>query len=185
MTDFERYRLACEIDVWLGAPWNGGGKAPEQFPELNCLFKRINRIKEVLPYAYSGRIYRVHCSHSGLAADVDESREYVAGHIWSDGSCSILPITQYDGRLASFSKFPDFTTPTYYKVCPTKKAVFLVSDTGSQKGIDVMALLLYLGVKKSRFAGEQEVIFPVTRDTVVKEYHCTPNRFRYYMRGKI
>lgn len=185
MTDFERYKLACEIEAWLGAPWNGCGKVSVDFPELNRLFKQINQTKEVLPYAYSGRIYRIHCPHSGLAVNIDASLEYVFGRIWSDGSCSILPITQYDGRLASFSKSPDFTTLAYYKVCPTKKAVFLVSDTGSQMGIDVMALLSYLGVEKSRFLGEREVIFPITRNTVVKEYHCTPNCFKYYMRGKM
>ena len=32
------------------------------------------------------------------------------------------------------------------------------------------------------YEDEQEILFPIFKNHIIKEYQCTPNQFRYYMR---
>ena len=43
----------------------------------------------------------------------------------------------------------------------------------------------WIRLKENRYTEEQEVLFPITMDSLVKEYWCTPKQFRYYMRNHI
>lgn len=175
--------IAKELDMWQGTPWNGGGASMDEFPALQRLFYQINAVHCKPAYAYQGRLYRIHSRHSVLVNDVDYSKERIVSTVCRDNSCSVLPVTQFSDRLASFSKSPDFTGSIYYKVLASERAVFLVVDTKRMCGIDVVALRHMLGIGGGRHDAEQEVIFLVKRSCLVKEYWCTPNQFKYYMRG--
>lgn len=93
-----------------------------------------------------------------------------------------LPYTNYSDEVVSYSKSPDFTRDVYYKVYGSRQAVIIHVNTGHMYGIDVNAFYKRLGLKGNRYTEEQEVLFPITMDTLVKEYWCTPKQFRYYMR---
>ena len=55
-------------------------------------------------------------------------------------------------------------------------------DSGSiYYGIDVNCLQRRFGYL-TRYAGEQEVLFPLDKELIVKEYGGTPNKFKYYLR---
>jgi hypothetical protein len=117
---------------------------------------------EVDDYFYQGDIYRIHCR--------------------SEDS-GVLPITKYTNNLSSFSKDYDFTKECYYKVHSKDQAVLFRFNTGNKFGLDINAFFHKFGYRNERFEYEQEILFPFCNNFVVKEYHCTPNQFRYYMRG--
>lgn len=168
------------------APWNGGVYFDdEKYYVLNELFNAINTPNmNRFEYMYRGDIYRIHCSSTKLKEDVDFSKERIVGTICKDGSCSVLPITEYHNSLASFSKCSDFTSSCYYKIMHTQTAVIFHANTGNRYGIDVNAFLNYYGYENSRFAAEQEVLFPMSERYILKEYLCSPNQFKYYMRKR-
>ena len=113
---------------------------------------------------------------------LDASRERLIDKVCDDGSCSVLPYTNYSDEVVSFSKSPDFLRDVYYKVSASRQAVMFHVNTGHMYGIDVNALYERFGFKKNRYYEELEVLFPLTIESLVKEYWCTPRQFRYYMR---
>ena len=125
---------------------------------------------------------RLHTPFVTLSTDVDPQRERIIGKICSDGSCTVLPITEYSYKLVAYSKAFDFTdTTVFYKVYPNDKAILLHINTQSLFGIDVNKLLNRYEIV-TRYEKEQEVLFPLEKIFVKKEYIGTPNKFKYYFR---
>ena len=166
-------------------PWNNGRISEyKEYPSLHKLFQIINSGIPKEDFFYQGDLFRIHTGYVKLKENVEPSRERIIGKVRSDGSCRVLPITEYPDTLAAFSKRYDFTDRNiYYKVYPCEKAILIHSNTGSLYGIDVNVLKERFGVGHDRYSGEQEVLFPLLREYVVKEYNCTPNRFKYYLRS--
>ncbi len=151
------------IDVRQGLEWNGGVfNSDEDFSILYTLLDYMNSGVPVEDYFYKGDIYRIHCR--------------------SDEPPFELPVTKYTNKISCFSKSYDFTKECYYKVCKKDQSIFFHANTGSMYGLDVTAFLNKFG-KINRFEGEEEVLFPFSKEYIIKEYRCTPNQFKYYMRG--
>lgn len=165
------------------APWNNGRiNEYNVYPTLQKLFDLMNSGIPEEEYFYKGDLFRLHTPFYTLSTDVDPQRERIIGKISSDGSCSVLPITEYSNKLVAYSKTFDFTDTTiFYKVCPNDKAILLHINTQSLFGIDVNKLLNRYG-KVTRYEKEQEVLFPLEKTFVIKEYNGTPNKFKYYLR---
>ena len=173
-------------EMWSrqGLPWNNGRITDyHSFENLNKLFKIINSGIEKEDFMFQGDLYRIHTPYIMSIEFLDESRERLIDKVCEDGSCSVLPYTNYSDVVVSYSKSPDFTRDVYYKVSGSGQAVILHVNTGYMYGIDVNAFYKRLGLKENRYTEEQEVLFPITMDTLVKEYWCTPKQFRYYMRN--
>ena len=180
------------LDVWTvlhemhkrqELPWNNGRiNDYRQFNTLNKLFEIINSGIPKEDFMYQGDLYRIHTSYGTLSEYIDPSKERLVGKVYDDGSCRVLPITEYTNSVVAFSKSPDFTRPVFYKVYATEPAVIIHANTGHQYGIDVNALYQRFGCRNERMEEELEVLFPITKEAVIKEYRCTPNRFNYYMR---
>lgn len=166
-----------------GAGWNGGIYY-QYFNSsiLQSLFDYMNSGIPVDNYFYRGSIYRIHCSSFMLASNVNKDDDIIIGKICGDGSCRVLPVTKYTDKLSSFSKCYDFTTKCYYKVSPKEQAVLFHFNTGDKYGLDINSFLHKYGYKNEIFEGEQEILFPFSQQYILKEYHCTPNQFKYYMR---
>lgn len=172
--------LINEIQERQNCAWNNGRiNDYKDFPLIQELFKYINSGIPKEDFFYNGPIYRIHTSYSKLKGHVDMNKEFIAGKVWCDGSCSVLPYTEETEKPCAFSKSSDFTK--FDKVIDNKTAIILSCDTGNLYGIDVNVLLNRLG-SLNRFEKEQEVLFPIQNDFIIKEYKCTPNKFNYYMR---
>ena len=166
-----------------GLPWNNGRiNNNHQFNALNKLFEIINSGIPKEDFMYQGDLYRIHTSYGTLSEYIDSSKERLIGKVHEDDSCSVLPITEFTKDVVAFSKSPDFTRPVFYKVASSRKAVFLHVNTGLLFGIDINQFYRRFDVSNERMEPEMEVLFPLTKKTLVKEYWCTPNRFKYYMR---
>ena len=173
-----------EISERQQLPWNSGGIALyRQFPALQELFSIINSGIPREDFFYQGDLFRLHTPYIGIADDIDPSQEVVVSKICDDGSCIILPKTRYSDAIVAFSKSFDFTDPrVYYKVRASTRARLIHVNTGSHYGIDVNKLMARFGCKIERYEREQEVLFPLQKEFVVKEYNGTPNKFKYYLR---
>ena len=166
-----------------GLPWNNGRiNDYHQFPALNKLFEVINSGISKEDFMFRGDLYRIHTPYDTLSEYIDPSKERLIGKICEDGSCMVLPITQFSGEVVAFSKSPDFTRKVFYKVPASRPAVILHVNTGTLFGIDVNQFYKRYGLSNERMEGEMEVLFPLTQQTLIKEYWCTPNKFKYYMR---
>lgn len=175
--------VLAELYRRQGLPWNNGRiNDYSQFPSLNKLFEYINSGIQKEDFMYQGDLYRIHTPYCTLSKQIDLRKERLIGEVYEDDSCSVLPITEYTKEVVAFSKSPDFTRPIFYKVAPSEKAVFLHVNTGSFFGIDINRFYNRFGESNERLESEMEVLFPLTKETLVKEYWCTPNRFKYYMR---
>lgn len=167
-----------------GLPWNCGRiNDNHDFDILQELFDFINSGIPKEDFCYQGDIYRLHSSYTGESKYIDINKEFIAGKICSDDSCSILPITVYSNVLVSFSKSCDFTRPVYYKVCPSEMAICIHSNTKDLYGIDINAITTKFGNHNPRLVEEKEILFPLSKDYVIKEYKCSPNQFNYYLRS--
>lgn len=167
------------------APWNNGRINDHlSFPELNKLFKIINSGVEEEPFFYQGNLFRIHQGYSMLYDDIDISREVLCGSAYNDGSCHVLPITKYDEKLVAYSLNPDFTRGAYYKVRGNETAVIIHANTKDEYGIYGNELIRALGGRMDKFHEEYEVLFPLSKKYVVKEYRTTPNKFKYYKRAE-
>lgn len=172
--------LIDEIHERQNQPWNNGRiNDHKDFPTLHKLFQYINSGIPREDFFYKGQIYRIHTSYTALKEYVDTEKEFIVGRVWSDGSCRVLPYTEETEKLCAFSKSFDFTK--FDKVTNDEMAIFLSCNTGNLYGIDINVLLNRLGAL-NRFEKEQEVLFPIHKEFVIKEYKCTPNKFNYYMR---
>ena len=177
--------VIAEIAQRQQLPWNNGRISDyNQFPELQKLFRIINSGIPREDFFFQGDLFRLHTTYVTLEEYVDPSKERITGKVCSDGSCEVIPLTEYSDTLVAFSKSYDFTDRrVYYKVYPSDKAIMIHSNTKDLYGIDVNAFMDRFGVKQKRYSGEQEVLFPILRDYVVKEYEGTPNKFKYYLRS--
>lgn len=172
--------LINEIHERQNCAWNNGRiNDYKDFPSLQKLFQYINSGIPKEDFFYQGPIYRIHTSYSTSKKHMDAEKEFIAGKVWSDGSCRVLPYTEETEKLCAFSKSFDFTK--FDKVIDDETAIFLFCNTGNLYGIDINVLLDRLGAS-NRFEKEREVLFPIQNEFVIKEYKCTPNKFNYYMR---
>ena len=187
----ENIPLDVETVLWemherQGLPWNNGRINDYcQFRALNELFEIINSGIPKEDFMFQGALFRIHTPYITFSEDIDPLRERLISKIYEDDSCFVLPITEYSEGVVAFSKSSDFTKPVFYKVNPSEKAVFLYVNTGSLFGIDVNQFYHRYAVPNDRFKEEMEVLFPLAQGTLVKEYWCTPNKFKYYMRGHL
>lgn len=69
----------------------------------------------------------------------------------------------------------------YYKVYGDDRCVLLHFNTKKKYGIDINAFQVRYGIT-TRYKNEQEVLFPLEQEYLVKEYTGTPNKFKYYLR---
>lgn len=165
-------------------PWNNGRiNDYSNFDILQKLFKYINSGVSRQEYFYQGKVFRIHSSHTTLESYVDRNRERIISKINDDGSCRVLPLTDYSDTVVAFSKNHDFTRKCFYKVYDRLQAVMFYCDTGKMFGIDINAFLKKYNAQNERFEEEQEILFPLQKEYVIKEYCCTPNQFNYYLRN--
>ena len=153
-----------------GLPWNNGRiNDYHQFPALNKLFGIINSGIPKEDFMFQGDLYRIHTSYGTLSEYIDPSKERLIGKV-------------YENKRA-FSKSYDFTRSVFYKVPASSQAVIFHVNTGSLFGIDVNQFYKRYGLSNARIEDEMEILFPLTKETLVKEYWCTPNQFKHYMRN--
>lgn len=92
-----------------------------------------------------------------------------------------MPHIRWHGMIASWSKSYDFTQG-FNKIYRDEEYTIIHARTGSSAGIDIDKLTAYFGCSDPYKEGEQEVIFPMREDCVVKVYkHMTPARFKELM----
>jgi len=177
-----------ELCVHQNRPWNRGmANDSSDFVMLNLLFDRINNTDFCDDFIYQGPLYRIHCGYCGIEVD---DNSFSVGRIAENNSRWILPKTIYDDNVVSFSKCCDFTKRVYYHVLDDVPAVIIRVNTKSLKGIDINKFYDKYGSDfdlsyNDRFRDEQEVLFPLLEDHVIKEYVCTPKQFNYYMRNVV
>lgn len=179
----EADKIINEITHRQQEPWNNGIiNEYNEYPALQKLFDLINSGIPEEEFFYKGDLFRLHTPFFTLSTEVDPQREQIIGKISSDGSCSALPITEYSYKIVAYSKSFDFTdTKVFYHVFPKGKAILLHINTQSLYGIDVNKLLNRYRIF-NRYEKEQEVLFPLEKTFVLKEYNGTPNKFKYYLR---
>lgn len=178
-------KVIAEISNRQQAPWNDG--RINDYCEYTTLQKLYAYINSGIPqedFFYKGDLFRIHTSYVILSASVDSQKERIVSKVWSDDSCRALSYTEYSSKLVAFSKAFAFTdNHIFYKVDSTEKSILLHVNTQSHYGIDVNVLLKRYGIV-TRYENEQEVLFPLEEEFVVKEYFGTPNKFKYYLRGQ-
>ena len=168
-----------------GSPWNNGRiNEYDDFPLLEKMFRYMNSGIPEEDYFYRGNLFRIHTSYSTFVTAVDNQHECII-HSSSDGSCRVLPKTDYSDKLVAFSKDKDFTRNCYYKVCKKDTAIMFYCNTGSMCGIDINSFFQKYGYRNELYEEEKEVLFPLNKQYVIKEYKCTPYKFNYYLRGII
>lgn len=177
-------KVVNEIKNRQGMPWDGRISEHHSFPTLQELFQIVNSGIPKEDFFYQGDIYRLHSPFVTTTEWVDPEKERIISKVRSDGSCSVLPITEYSDTLVAFSKSYDFTDQSIYlKVAPNQRSILIHINTKKLFGIDVNVLLNRFGIDQWRYEGEQEILFPLLREYVVKEYDGTPNKFKYYLRN--
>lgn len=174
-----------EISSRQGMPWNDGRISNQiEFQNLKELFLIMNSGIPREDFFFQGDIFRIHTRYVSTSEHFDSSKEERVSRISSDGSFSVLPRTEYSDILVAFSKSFDFTKRSVYnKVCQCEKSIMIHANTKNLYGIDINALLNRFRLRNERYEGEQEILFPLLKDYIIKEYKCSPNRFKYYMRG--
>lgn len=179
------YEIIDAIHFHQRSPWNYNlGNNYDGVEILTDLWKYMNSGVPEEYFFYKGDLYRIHCPNTTLIQYIDKENETIVGKVWGDGSCSVLPKTHYDDYPISFSKSYDFTKPVYYKVVHSKTSIINHINTKDKYGIDVNAIMFKYDFPNLQVVEEQEIMFPMMKDYVVKEYKCSPNQFLYYMRNK-
>lgn len=161
--------------------WNNGRIADNyDYPEIEKCFELIN-IKQSEELGYKGDLFRIHTVTTGIIDFIDPNEyEILNEPEEEDRSCSVLSKTVYDGKIVAFSKSYDFTKEVYYKVNPEQICNIIHINTGDMYGIDVNAI-----ITNERLEDEQEVLFPLDKKYLVKEYkHITPIEFKKLMDSK-
>lgn len=177
--------VIAEICERQQLPWNSGSIAEyRDFPAIHALFQIINSGIPREDFFYQGDLYRLHSPYVGYASGIDPKREKIVSRICEDDSCLILRNTTYSEKLVAFSKTYDFTRKVFYNVNPTKPATLIHVNTHQLYGIDVNVFMRRFGVLQKLYEQEHEVLFPLLPEFVIKEYCGTPNKFKYYLRGR-
>jgi hypothetical protein len=182
MTEVDYRMLISIIHERQGLPWGYAKLIEWKDDFLKKVFSDMNNgVISLQPWFYRGDLYRIHTPHSGLAENIDENIERIVSEICDDGSCSILPYTQYTTSLVAFTKLHDFTDNAFNKVYDQMSTCIQV-NTGELYGIDVNALYDFLGIEKfPPYEQEQEVMFPLLKEYVIQEHVCTPLEFKAYI----
>lgn len=122
----------------------------------------------VSKWAYQGDIYRV----------IGEMYVHEDGN---DEPHTEMPEIKWHGMIASWSSSYDFTTG-FNHIYPDAKYTIIHANTGDSVGIDANKLGDYVGGYNPHTVGENEVIFPMKKEFVVKVYkEITPNEFKNLM----
>lgn len=168
-----------------GRSWNGEVISENYtYNNLNNLYKIINSGIPKEDFMYFGDLYRIHSPYTSLYSCVDKEKEIVVGSICHDCSCHILRKTFYTDKVVSYSKSYDFTRDVFYHIHPSQQSIIIHSNTKDLYGIDINVLLKRFNIFNDRFVEEQEVLFPLLKDYVVKECKCTPKQLNYYLKNK-
>ena len=131
----------------------------QEMPEYEALVSK---------WAYQGDIYRV----------IGEMYVYEDG---DDAPHLEMPEIKWHGMIASWSSSYDFTTG-FNHIHPDAKYTIIHANTGDSVGIDANKLGDYVGGYNTHTVGENEVIFPMKKEFVVKVYkEITPNEFKNLM----
>ncbi len=92
-----------------------------------------------------------------------------------------MPAIKWHGMIASWSKAYDFTNG-FNHISSNIKYTIIHANTGNNVGIDVNKFGEYLGCYNPYTACENEVIFPMKKEFVVKIYkNITPIEFKELM----
>ena len=154
----------------------------EQYNEFfRLLFKWMNKKQTPEPYFYQGELYRIHVPRIYDIDYVNREEIIEPFESESDGNVLALKDTRYSDELVSFSKDYDFTKDVFYNVYPTQIARFFHCNTKQFYGLDVNKFYESYGERIERYEKEQEVLFPLQKEFVIKEYTCTPIKFKEYM----
>lgn len=173
-----------EIQNRQGMPWNNGGMSNDKFPAIEEFFKYINSGIPKEDYFYSGDLFRLHTPYTTFDKWIHPEEGEILGVASLDHSCRFLPKTIYNGRVVAFSKNCDFTNRAIFpKVHSNETARLIHINTKDLYGIDVNKFMDLFGHKLELYEKEEEVLFPLNKEYVVKEYKGTPNKFKYYLRG--
>lgn len=122
----------------------------------------------VSKWAFQGDIYRV----------IGEVCVHEDG---DDEPHTEMPEIKWHGMIASWSSSYDFTTG-FNHIYPDAKYTIIHANTGDSVGIDANKLGDYVGGYNPHTVGENEVIFPMKKEFVVKVYkEITPNEFKNLM----
>lgn len=166
-------------------PWNNGRiNNYNNFQVLQKLYEIINSGIPKEDFMFRGDLFRIHTSYVGFSEDVNSDKETIMSKICCDGSCSILPITEFSDSLVAFSKYNNFTRDVFYKVNANQTANIIYINTNQKYGIDVNALLSRFGMCNERYMEEHEVLFLLQQEYIIKEYRCSPTQLNYYLRHK-
>ena len=181
------HELAAIIQQRQQLPWDNAKLNDYAENRLEEWFEYINKPDTWKDcWFYQGDLYRIHTPYSGLSTEIDKTKERIVSKIYEDDSCNILPITQYSDKIVAFSKSYDFTTDAFYKVDERGYPdTFIHINTGDKYGIDVNKLYKSLGYEQTRYSKEYEVLFPLSKTFMIKEYICSPKQFLYYNRSKM
>lgn len=171
-----------EIQKRQQGSWHKGAGLYDDFPAIQELFQIINSGIERDDFFFSGDIFRLHTPFDIDADNTCEMEGEIIGKIYIDNSCLFLPKTVYNNNIVAFCKNCDFTRDVFYKVAPNMPARLIHVNTGSLYGIDVNKFMDKFGCKMGRYEKEEEILFPLDKEYVVKEYKGTPRKFKYYLR---
>lgn len=123
-------------------------------------------------WVYQGDIYRV----------IGEAYVYEDG---DDEPHMEMPEIKWHGMIASWSSSYDFTTG-FNHIYSDAKYTIIHANTGDSVGIDANKLGKYLGYYNPYTEEENEVIFPMVKEFVVKVYEeITPIEFKSLMESKM
>lgn len=126
----------------------------------------------VSKWAYHGNIYRV----------IGEAYVYEDG---DDEPHMEMPEIKWHGMIASWSSSYDFTTG-FNHIYPDVKYTIIHANTGDSVGIDANKLGDYVDGYNPYTVDENEVIFPMKKEFVVKVYEeITPNEFKSLMESEV
>ncbi|MBQ1556843.1 MAG: hypothetical protein IIZ69_01265 [Pseudomonas sp.] len=96
-----------------------------------------------------------------------------------------MPEIKWHGMIASWSSSYDFTTG-FNRIHPEAKYTIIHANTGDSVGIDANKLGNYVGGYNPHTVGENEVIFPMKKEFVVKVYEeITPNEFKNLIESEV
>ena len=172
-----------EIKQRQQAPFNDMKtiNAQQSHPELERMFVAMQG-GEAPPFAYQGRLYRIHSGRSTFLDNIDMQQYELIGRVCDDDNSGfVLPYTKFNTGLVAFTKYPSFDEDVWYHIDQQRPARFLVANTGNLFGIDVNKFYALCG-HSNFYYKEHEVLFPISQETLLHPYTCTPAQFKYYMR---
>ena len=176
----QMYMIAVTMRQFREFPLCGGGYDEEGLRFYDGVLGSLIRMRDKMPeyeafvskWAFQGDIYRV----------IGEARVHEDGN---DEPHTEMPEIKWHGMIASWSSSYDFTTG-FNHIHPDAKYTIIHANTGDSVGIDANKLGDYVGGYNPHTVGENEVIFPMKKEFVVKVYEeITPNEFKNLMESEV